>query len=174
MAIYLEENDLLIRSMKQADVEALFAAFSQQGWDKPIEILRNYYIQQENGERKVVVAEVNGHVAGYVTLLPEAKAGPFAFKNVPEIVDFNVFIEYRKRGIGNKILDITEQLARESCCSVCLAVGLYSDYGNAQRIYVKRGYIPDGTGVWYNDKQLEPYAPCRNDDSLLLYMKKDF
>ena len=39
-------------------------------------------------------------------------------------------------------------------------------------MYVKRGYVPDGTGVWYNSQPLEPYAPCVNDDDLNLYFVK--
>lgn len=57
---------------------------------------------------------------------------------------------------------------------VYLAVGVHSGYGAAQRIYVKRGYIPDGSGVWYQGKQLEQYAPCCNDDDLLLFMSKKY
>ena len=59
------------------------------------------------------------------------------------------------------------------CGKSTLAVGVHSGYGAAQRIYVKRGYIPDGTGVWYQGKQLEQYAPCVNDDDLLLFMAKE-
>jgi hypothetical protein len=54
-----------------------------------------------------------------------------------------------------------------------LAVGVHSGYGPAQRMYVKRGYNFDGSGVWYKGKQLEQYAPCINDDDLLLYLAKD-
>ena len=43
-----------------------------------------------------------------------------------------------------------------------LAVGVHSGYGAAQKIYVKREYIPDGSGVWYKVKQLEQYASCCN------------
>jgi len=32
--------------------------------------------------------------------------------------------------------------------------------------------MPDGSGVWYQGKQLEQYAPCCNDDDLLLFMSK--
>jgi hypothetical protein len=39
-------------------------------------------------------------------------------------------------------------------------------------MYVKRGYIPDGTGAWYNEQQLEQYAKCKNDDDLTLYFHK--
>ena len=35
-----------------------------------------------------------------------------------------------------------------------------------------RGYIPDGSGVWFNDKQWEQYELCVNDDELILYLSK--
>ncbi len=57
---------------------------------------------------------------------------------------------------------------------VFLAVGVHSGYGPAQRIYVKRGYLPDGSGVWYKNKVLDQYAPCVNDDELLLFLSKSF
>jgi hypothetical protein len=56
--------------------------------------------------------------------------------------------------------------------TVSLGVGLHAGYGTAQRMYVKRGYIPDGTGVWYKDNPLTPYTECLNDDDLVLYLFK--
>ena len=53
-----------------------------------------------------------------------------------------------------------------------MGVGLHKGYGSAQRMYVKRGYIPDGSGVWFGDKPCRPYADCRNDDDLALYLSK--
>lgn len=34
-------------------------------------------------------------------------------------------------------------------------------------------FTPDGSGVWYQGKQLEQYAQCCNDDDLLLFFSKD-
>lgn len=56
--------------------------------------------------------------------------------------------------------------------SVSLVVGLHYGYGSAQRMYIKRGYIPDGSGVWYQGEQLEQYSSCHNDDDLVLYLLK--
>jgi len=39
-------------------------------------------------------------------------------------------------------------------------------------MYIKRGYIPDGTGVWYNNEILKPYSECKNDDDLILFLSK--
>ena len=37
---------------------------------------------------------------------------------------------------------------------------------------MKRGYVFDGSGLWYRDKPLEQYAPCAADDDLVLYLSK--
>lgn len=170
--IYYNEDNLIIRSMIKSDIESFVRGFAEQGWNKTKEQFDAYFNQQENNEKKVFVAEINGYVAGYVTLLPFAQTGPFARRGIPEIVDFNVLIKYQKLGIGNKIMDVVESLAKEECDYVSLSVGLHSGYGVAQRMYVKRGYIPDGTGVWYHGKPLEPYSSCINDDDLTIYFLK--
>lgn len=172
--IYYNNDNLIIRTMTISDIEKLVDNFKEQGWQKSYELFNEYYKQQEINEKLVIIAEIDNDVAGYVTLLPYAKVGPFANKSIPEIVDFNVLIKYQKRGIGSKMMDITESLARYKSEYVSLSVGLHSGYGSAQRMYIKRGYIPDGTGVWYNGNQLEPYAKCKNDDDLTLYLLKSF
>ena len=136
--IYYDNDGLTIRSMVKYDIEKFVNGFIKQGWHKSNELFNEYYNQKENNEKLVIVAEVS-----------YAEAGPFEHRNIPEIVDFNVLIKYQKRGIGNKIMDIAENLAKEKSDYVSLGAGLHSGYGSAQRMYVKRGYIPDGTGVWY-------------------------
>ncbi|WP_229720382.1 GNAT family N-acetyltransferase [Oceanobacillus neutriphilus] len=159
--------------MIESDINQFVDAFAKQQWDKPYELYRSYYNQQSNKERIIIVAEVQNKLAGYVTLLDQADTGPFAEKDIPEIVDFNVLINFQKRGIGSKLMDVIEALAKEKSNFVSLAVGINRSYGTAQRMYVKRGYIPDGTGAWYNGVSLEPYALCANDDDLLLYFLKN-
>ncbi len=39
-------------------------------------------------------------------------------------------------------------------------------------MYVKCGYIPDGSGVWYGDHVCPQYEACCNDDDLVLYLCK--
>ncbi len=69
-------------------------------------------------------------------------------------------------------MDAAEETAAGYGDSVYLAVGLHSGYGSAQRMYVKRGYVPDGSGVWYGEAVCPAYGPCRNDDDLVLYFLK--
>ena len=70
-------------------------------------------------------------------------------------------------------MDAAEKAAGQYADTVCLGVGLHDGYGSAQRMYVKRGYIPDGSGVWYQDKPCIQYETvCTVDDDLILYMSK--
>ncbi len=170
--IYCNDTPLVIRAMRESDVALLVHGFAEQGWHKPAEQFELYLAEQKLGKREVVIAEMCGEVAGYVTLLPEKNAGPFAGLHLPEICDFNVLMKFQRRGIGEKLMDTAEMLAAERADTVTLAVGLHSGYGAAQRMYAKRRYIPDGTGCWYRDENLPQYSPCVNDDDLVFYMSK--
>ena len=87
-------------------------------------------------------------------------------------MDFGVLKKYRNHGIGSLLMDTAEQIAAGFADTVYLGVGLHSGYGSAQRMYIKRGYIPDGSGVWYGDHICDPYTDCCNDDDLVLYLSK--
>ena len=163
---------ITIRSMNKADIDFFPPAFSEQGWDKPRELFVSYYERQQRREIQVFVAETDGIPAGYVLLLPQEAHGPFAGRAIPVISDFNVLEKHQRAGIGSRLLDVAEVAAAETADEVCLGVGLHSGYGPAQRLYVKRGFIPDGSGVWYQDKLSAPYTACVNDDDLVLYLSK--
>ena len=122
--------------------------------------------------REVLVAEVEGALAGYITILPSAKQGPFAGM-APELSDFNVFEPFQNQGIGNLLMEEAENRVKLFSDKVTLGVGLHSGYGPAQRLYIKRGYIPDGSGVWYRNQPLEMDALCEDIGELVLYLSKD-
>ncbi len=170
--IYYNDKDIVIRSMAKEDAEIIHAEKLSYGWYSDIQVYADYFSKQESNSLFVFAAEYGGSFAGFTTMRPQALVGPFAHKGIPEISDFNVFIRYRRKGIGSKILDIAESVASKLSDTICLGVGLHSGYGSAQRLYIKRGYIPDGSGVWYQDKPLEPYTDCCNDDDLVLYLSK--
>lgn len=166
------DSNVIIRNMTFSDIDTIYNNFKEQNWNKPKEQFEAYYEKQKSGKLAVIVANIQNDIAGYLTINPQAKVGPFANKDIPEISDLNVFMKYQKRGIANKLLDFAENLVAKNYSTICLGVGLHSGYGRAQRIYVKRGYIPDGTGAWYSDKKAEAYKPYPIDDDLVLYMSK--
>ena len=166
------KGNAIIRKMIESDIQHLSQGFINQGWPGREGNLTRYFKEQESGEREVLVAEIDGVVAGYVTILPSAKHGPFA-EVYPELSDFNVFEPFRNQGIGNQLLEEAEQRVKFVSSKLTLGVGLHLGYGPAQRLYIRRGYIPDGTGVWYRNKSLEIGASCQNDNDLVLYLSKD-
>ena len=158
--------------MVKTDIEDFFEEFATQGWDKSRILFEHYFEEQESNKRQIFVATLDGKVAGYATLLQNDVNGAFKNRNIPTICDFNVLIKYQKQGVGTALLDEIENKVKEYSNIICLGVGLHEGYGSAQRMYVKRGYIPDGSGVWYKDEILSPYASCNNDDDLVLYFSK--
>ena len=161
-----------IRKTQESDIQELSRGFISQGWPSREEILTRYFKEQESGEREVLVAEVESAVAGYITILPSAKHGPFA-EIYPELSDFNVFEPFQNQGIGNLLMEEAEKRVRLISDKVTLGVGLHSGYGPAQRLYIKRGYIPDGTGVWYQNHQPAMNAVCEDIGDLVLYLSKN-
>ncbi len=158
---YLDRK-MNVRSMRQADVDVIMHTFLKQGWHPRKEVYENYWNEQEEGKRDVFVAEVDGKMAGYITLLRRAKSGPFAEK-YPELKDFNVFQIYQNNGIGWMLMDEAEKKAKAYGDYVTLAVGLHSGYGTAQRMYIKRGYVPDGSGGWMLMDEAEKKAKAYGD-----------
>lgn len=171
--ILYNDDEVLIRRMIKSDPRVICENEVAQGWTTQTDekyIMRLH--DQANGYSIALVAEYKGEVAGYINVYFDRKTGPFKDSDYPEIVDFGVFEKFRCHGIGGKLMDIAEKLASEKSDTVYLGVGMNSNYGSAQRMYVKRGYVPDGSGVWYKDAPAIPKKSYPNDDDLALYMCK--
>lgn len=170
--IYYQDDHLCIRSMVESDIQAITEAELAQGWHVEAAKQETRFRDQQAGRSIALIAVQDGTVAGYINLYRAGMDGPEQFRNLPEIVDFGVLMKFRRRGIGTKLMDTAEKLAAGLASTVYLGVGLHFGYGSAQRMYVKRGYIPDGSGVWYGDRVCGHYEDCCNDDDLVLYLSK--
>lgn len=141
-------SELNIKKMQEEDVTALYDVFKSPLWNKSLEQYQRYYREQVNGKRIIFVARVDSRCVGYVTILLGAAYPPFQEQGVPEIQDLNVLHEFRKKGIATALLLTAEDECRKlGKYKVGLGVGLTPDYGNAQKLYPKLGYLPDGRGV---------------------------
>jgi GNAT superfamily N-acetyltransferase len=162
-------NNLTIRRLEQRDIQPIADAFTLIGWDKPASQYERYLAEQNAGSRTVLVALVDDIFAGYVTVNWQIES---LESNIPEIQDFNVLPHHRRQGIGSRLMDEAEALVGERSDTVAISVGLYSDYGSAQRMYVKRGYIPDGRGLIWQDRVVQPGETVIADDDLLISFTK--
>jgi GNAT superfamily N-acetyltransferase len=164
-----------IRQLVSDDIIPIADAFAAIGWSihKPLSQYKRYYAEQCSGDREVLVAFSEDKFAGYLTIVWKPDYQPFQDAGVPEVQDFNVLPEFRRRKIGTALMDHAEEFISTRSKLVGIGVGMYPDYGNAQRLYVKRGYIPDGRGLTYSGNVLEPMETAINDDDLVLYFTKD-
>ena len=171
--IYYKDDEVVIRNMEEADAQIFCDEYTAQGWHPEVEYYHMRIREAAEGKCVALTAEYQGHPAGAVYVYLNADEGPFKGKGWPIIVDFGVLQKYQRKGIGNRLMDVAEQIAAQHADTVCLGVGLSREYGTAQRMYVKRGYIPDGSGVWYQNKQCVQYETnCTVEDDLVLFLSK--
>lgn len=171
-----KQQPIVINALELSDIPLLVEAFQKASWQKPASLFEAYYQEQQQSERMVWLAYLRDQIAGYVTLKWISHYEPFAIQKIPEIMDLNVLPSFRKQGIGNTLLKAAEEKAASKHDVVGIGVGLYggSDggYGQAQRLYVKRGYSPDGLGVTYGYTPTVPGQVYRLDDDLILWFTK--
>jgi ribosomal protein S18 acetylase RimI-like enzyme len=98
---------------------------------------------------------------------------PFQEANIPEIVDFNVLPKYRRQRVGTQLMDKAESEIVKVSPVAGIGVGMTADYGAAQRLYVLRGYIPDGRGLHYRGHHVKYGEETIVDDSMAIYLTKE-
>ena len=161
-----------IRELAAEDPPLIAAAFTAQGWSKPREQFERYLGEQRDGRRTVLIAEVDRELAGYLTIWWRAAYPYRPDTQIPEIRDFNVLRAFQRRGVGTRLMDEAEARVARVSDEIGIGVGLHHGYGQAQILYVKRGYVPDGRGVEYRDRPALVGETVANDDELILRFVK--
>ncbi len=163
---------ITIRLLQTEDIELIAAAFDAIGWNKPAAQFESYLAQQTQGRRVVLVAFADGVFSGYLNIVWEPEYPPFREAGIPELQDFNVLPHLRRQGIGSSLMDEAERVVGDRSNLVGIGVGMTSDYGAAQRLYVRRGYIPDGRGIVYRNHYPAYGDIVRVDDDLVLHFTR--
>jgi GNAT superfamily N-acetyltransferase len=120
-----------------------------------------------------VIAEIDGDFAGYLAIKWKSGYLPFLQNNIPEIVDFNVLHKYQRKGIGTALMDEAEQRIKRVSPSAGIGFGVFKDYGAAQILYVKRGYVPDGTGIGKDSNPIAFGEHIIVDHSIVFHLVKE-
>jgi ribosomal protein S18 acetylase RimI-like enzyme len=152
-----------------------------------------------SGNRAVVESHFEGHAEGNSTTLFGYKTGELIGiltirwqtrnpllrrQNIPLIQNIEIKHDRRGQGLGNELMEHAERFAAARTDRIAICVSISEAFGAAQRLYVKRGYIPDGQGVTkvYEPTEkdglarLEPLRDgqtVRVDGSLQLWLIKD-
>lgn len=167
----MSEVNIAVRKMEQKDIGSLLSIIEENK-----EAYENYFVRclEENrsGQRITFVALLDDAIAGYVNVIYKSQYPYFIKNNIPEINDLYVALQYRRNGIGRALISECEKHTSDTYEYIGLGVGLYIGYGSAQRLYAKMGYIPDGQGLMYRNKEVPPGRDVFVDDDLLLYLYK--
>lgn len=129
---------------------------------------------QAVGEVTTLVARLNGRVVGLVTLRWTSNNPAFADRDIPLVHQIAVAQDFRRAGVAMALMDSAEQLAAaRGKSTVGITVGLFGQYGPAQRLYAKRGYLPDGRGACRGRVPLRLGETVEIDHEVILWLTKD-
>lgn len=158
--------------LEEKHIDEIVTAFTKIGWNKPKYLYEKYLNEQVQKSHTVLIAQYQGNFCGYITIKWQSEYSGFNSENIPEISDLNVLPDFRGQGIGTKLIQACEDIAKKHGHSeIGLGVGMTADYGNAQRLYVQLGYVPDGHGFHYQHKALKYGDNATVDDDLVLYFR---
>jgi GNAT superfamily N-acetyltransferase len=166
---------ILIRPMNVHDIEKIVSRYSFP-WSTPEKtkvLWDTYYCEQQEGIRTVAVLEDTQEILGYGSLLRKPECPFFAKKNIPEINAIWIDENHRRQGLGKALIKWLEELAtHEGYDQIGIGVGLYQDYGPAQKLYFQLGYAPEGNGITYKGQPTVPGQIYPLDDDLIFWLEK--
>lgn len=168
-----KNENLLIRPMIAADIKVIAQQFCppRSSVAETTKTWENYFKEQQENIRTVGILEKNGQILGYGSLL--RRSGYPHFSNFPEINAIWIDEKHRRVGLGTQLIAWLENLARkEGYNQIGIGVGLYRDYGAAQKLYFALGYRPDGHGITYKCQPVTPGEKYPVDDDLILWLVK--
>lgn len=123
--------------------------------------------------RTAYVVFKNDQFLGYGSLLRSSENPQFREKGIPEISAIWVNEEARGKGVATFLIKHLEKIASdEGYKFIGLGVGLYKDYGSAQKLYYRLGYAPNGQGITYKGREVVPGEKYAVDDDLLMWLVK--
>lgn len=169
-------NQFNIRPLQLKDIETLGDLyFPWSTREETVAKWTRYLDEQQKGARMACIVEQQGKIVGYGNLLSFSEYSHFKQNRIPEINDVWVYEESRKKGIATALIAHLERLAKQKgYAAVGIGVGLYRDYGTAQRLYFRLGYQPDGEGITYKHTAVIPGEKYPIDDDLILWLTKPF
>jgi GNAT superfamily N-acetyltransferase len=162
-----------IRTVGDGDIEATVRFIS--GWVVDDGTgARAYLTDHSDPEGASLVATQGPEVLGYVAIAWESSYEGFRRRGIPLLHQISVAEPFRRQGIATALMDAAEQLARgRGAARLGITVGLFGEYGPAQRMYAQRGYVPDGRGACRGHPPLQEGEQVTVGHDLILWLTKD-
>ncbi|HET8840333.1 MAG TPA: GNAT family N-acetyltransferase [Ktedonobacteraceae bacterium] len=155
------------------DLAATIDLFIQQVYPTDPREAHEHFSGHAEGQSETFLAWVDDHLAGYLTMRWESHNPLFRQRQIPLIHHLGVFPQYQRQGIASRLMDEAERLIATRATQAGITVGLFDAYGPAQRLYAKRGYLPDGRGACQGQRPLKLGEAITVGHDLILWLTKD-
>jgi GNAT superfamily N-acetyltransferase len=147
--------------------------FTRYVYDMNADKAYTHFADHGDGRGATCLAHMHGELAGFVTIRWQSHHASFRRENIPLIHHLEVFPAFRRQGLASCLMDEAEKLIATRASKAGITVGLFDAYGPAQRLYAKRGYIPDGRGACKRHEPLRQGEVITIDHDILIWMTKD-
>lgn len=135
---------------------------------------RTYLADHSEPEGTSLIATRGSVVLGYVAIVWESNYEGFRKLGIPLLHQISVAQPHRRQGVATRLMDAAEELARDrGVGTLGITVGLFDEYGAAQRMYARRGYVPDGRGACRDKRPLRQGEQVTMDHDLIMWLTKD-
>ena len=135
---------------------------------------REYLVDHVSPSGASVVAVREHEVVGIAAVLWESSYAGFRDHGIPLVHQLLVAEPFRRQRVATLLMDETERMAHDrGVATLGITVGLFDEYGPAQRLYGRRGYVPDGRGACLGQRPLGKGTQVRLDDDVIIWLTKD-
>ena len=135
---------------------------------------RRYLTEHAEPDGASLIATSGSDVIGYAAIVWKSNYAGFRSHGIPLVHQIAVAGPFRRQGVATVLMDAVEQLARDrGIATLGITVGLFDEYGPAQRLYGRRGYIPDGRGACQGQRPLRKGTRVSMDHNLIIWLTKD-
>jgi GNAT superfamily N-acetyltransferase len=135
---------------------------------------RRYLADHAEPDGISLIATSGSDAVGYLAIVWEPSYTGFQSRGIPLVHQIAVGGPWRRRGVATLLMDAAETVARDRGTSTLgIAVGLFDEYGPAQRMYARRGFIPDGRGACQGQRPLSKGMQVTMDHDLIIGLTKD-
>jgi GNAT superfamily N-acetyltransferase len=169
----MQDAPAVIEPVGEDNIEATIRFMAD--WVSAGEAEARQHLADHGGEDGASLAAARGpRVIGIASILWESNYAGFAERRIPVVHQLAVAGPFRRRGVAMLLMGAAEDLARRhGATELGITVGLFNDYGPAQRLYARRGYLPDGRGACRGQQPLARGTQVTMDDDLILWLTKD-
>ena len=168
----MNQQKLQINLLDEKEIHSNIDLFAEHVYVGDVEQATEHFDEGLNGQSNTFVAYVENSFAGYITIRWEPHNEYFREQNIPFIHHLEVKPNYQGQGIASQLMDAAEALIKTRANYAGICVGLFGAYGAAQRLYIKRGYVPDGRGLCQGHRPVQEGETLIIDHDLVFWLVK--